>query len=192
MGYLSRGGHSAGPGSTWKISSFLQAFKTLENGTDLDDMYPVQDMRWGEFAVATELRIHRWSELQQMTLPNLYQREFNDTQSLSGIGNPFSNLRCLSCLDTCKTRCGCAPPYSLSQGLTYLGGLLQAPIDDHHHHSLHARQRVVWARPCGKCISQDNCWGACKLDCIMKDCPAVVRPHKGTTLDCIDSTSHHP
>ncbi|CAE7432844.1 Wdr35 [Symbiodinium pilosum] len=66
--YAARKGYSAGPGSIWKISSFLQALDAAAS-KDMTDMYTEQDMCWEEFAVESNLHIRRNPEVQQIVWP---------------------------------------------------------------------------------------------------------------------------
>ena len=169
--YAARKGYSAGPGSIWKISSFLQALDAAAS-KDMTDMYTEQDMCWEEFAVESNLHIRRNPEVQQIVWP------FSDGEFSGDTADPGRNLRCMECLDACKVSCGCANRlgwwesfwYSWESVLSFLVGM---PFS--------YRSDVLWQRPCQSC--KRSCWTPCSSTC-MPGCPAVVHPHKQPILDC--------
>jgi len=174
--YAQRRGYSAGPGSAILIDSFLTALERGEELKELDDLYSVQDMCWEDFAISRGLQISRWMEVQQMTHPHPY--------FLS------KNLRCLSCLDSCKTLCVCGPPHTWASKLRYFWNELWAIVSLFRSRaSLMVRASLIIQRPCSPCLAGgDQCWFDCQSGCAHV-CPAVVHPHKGTTFDCDSQAS---
>ncbi|CAE7569581.1 unnamed protein product [Symbiodinium natans] len=110
--YAARRGYSAGPGSIWRISSFLKALDATP-AADLRDMYTEQDMCWEELAITNGMQIRRNPEVQQITWP------YSDGEFRGQTSDPGRNLRCLECLDGCKVSCGCTEPLSWKQSAWY-------------------------------------------------------------------------
>ena len=54
------------------------------------------------------------------------------------------NLRCLICLDGCKTKCSCAPGYSLRDTLRYTSLWLTAPVNQAHTGVVGLRPTPRW------------------------------------------------
>ncbi|CAJ1354497.1 unnamed protein product [Effrenium voratum] len=166
--YAARAGYSAGPGSAWRIRSFLRAYEA-STPEELDAMYNVQDLCWEDFALQRNLSVRRNLEVQEMLRP------FGDLDQ--GIQDGTRNLDCLVCLDQCKTQCDCAEGYSLRQQFAWIWWFLAFTS-----YGMEQRQKLLWSRPCGRCAVAD-CWPSCKAGCL-PGCPAMVHPHKNTTLDC--------
>eukprot|EP00435_Cladocopium_sp_Y103_P051981 s253_g16.t1 len=176
--YAARKGFSAGPASAVKIKSFLAALENTSE-TDLEAMYAVQDMCWEDFALANGLVVKRSPEVQQITG---YFQDLDHALHRPKVDDLWRrNLQCLSCLDSCKSSCGCGPNRSLIEHIR----LMVAHLNEYWNPqwSVWRKSHLLWARPCEECSSGFGCWSSCKSGC-MKYCPAVVHPHKGTTLDC--------
>ena len=176
--YASRDGYSTGPASSWRIQSLIKAFEGSPP-SELDDMYAVSDMCQEDFAVARGLVVRRSAEIQEIVW------RFGDFDMRSEGTDPSQNFWCMSCLDGCKTKCNCAPPWNLKDKLWYMIYQLLSFFDPGHF--AQKRTELLWARPCHACDAgiegTASCWDSCKADCI-ELCPAVIHPHKGTTLDC--------
>eukprot|EP00928_Gymnodinium_smaydae_P037050 TRINITY_DN25790_c0_g1_i1.p1 TRINITY_DN25790_c0_g1~~TRINITY_DN25790_c0_g1_i1.p1 ORF type:complete len:398 (+),score=33.59 TRINITY_DN25790_c0_g1_i1:52-1245(+) len=173
--YYQRHGYSAGPASMWKISSLVRAYNSA-GGDVMESMYAVQDLCWEEFAITQHLVIARWDEVQQIIWPRK-----NPEKRVGTRREDTWNLRCMECLDACKTMCGCAPSHSVwSLILFYLYSFVEVfSIESAYH----GKRGILWNRPCRSCDSGHACWTKCTLRC-HNYCPAVVHPHKGSTLDC--------
>ncbi|CAK9063706.1 unnamed protein product [Durusdinium trenchii] len=189
--YAARNGYSAGPGSVFKITTFLSALEKSED-SDLEEMYPVQDMCWEDFALSANLSVKRNPEDQQITglfgdLDAALLPPPGRKPDAALRGKPDEsvdverNLQCLGCLDSCKVRCACGPSWSWSDRFLYLKA--QVPQLWNRPWSIWRQSQLLWDRPCEDCHVGFACWDSCRDGCLSL-CPAVVHPHKGTTLDC--------
>jgi len=173
--YEAMHGYASGPGSAWRIESFLRAYRNASQRGDIDDgMFNIQDQCWSEFAVNEGLSMEPWREMQQWIEP------YVESDPHKG---PFllANLRCMQCLDQCKDMCVCAPPYSLLQTSKFVFWRLLYMFT--RYLSLARRQSAIMERPCHSCERGSSCWSSCKSGCD-EICPAVIHPHKGSTVDC--------
>ncbi|CAK9087372.1 Protein RETICULATA-RELATED 5 [Durusdinium trenchii] len=171
--YQVRYGYSAGPGTSFKISSLLRALEEAPK-EELDALYNNEsDLCNEDFALSQDWKVRRSSEIQQI----IWRFENFDAENRL---DRSRNLQCLACLDSCKSQCHCAPDFTLAENLEYFLKRLIYPIFEIK--SLEDRTAILWNRPCGQC-SQPSCWKDCRRSCHPL-CPAVIHPHKTTTLDC--------
>eukprot|EP00434_Breviolum_minutum_P031418 symbB.v1.2.027787.t1/scaffold2875.1/size68334/8 len=176
--YAARNGYSAGPCTVVKIKSFLTALQN-SSAADLDAMYAVQDLCFEDFALSNNLVVKRSPEVQQITGPFM---DLDHTLRQPKVDDLWQrNLHCLTCLDSCKSSCECAPNRSLLDSmralLAWLIGMWNAK------RGVWQLSHLLWERPCEECALGFSCWSSCRAGC-MKFCPAALHPHKGTTLDC--------
>ena len=195
------------------MEKVVESHRRDQNAEDLDDLYAVQDMCWEDFAIASNLTVKRSPEVQQPLEngsksiqkpsrmrsskpfshgnPEDLQPVWRSGPHPAAPGGPFpepplphlpgpvqDELRLWPHLVLARPP---APRTRRVRGtaLPRLFALAEALKPWASENAIFRQAHVLFDRPCTDCSKGFGCWQKCR-SC---PCPAVIHPHKGTTLE---------